>query len=366
MERWRLVDLGKAEPLMAQTFYEAVASEVDRGRSANTILLVQPSKPYVCVGFHQELEREVDVDYCRREDLAVIRRSQGGGATYLNGDQVFYQVVARRGSGVIPASVEDVFKRLLAVTVYVYRSLGLPAEYKALNDVVVCGRKISGNGAGSFGDHTIILVGNIILDLEYASMARVLKVPSEKFRDKLAKSMEEWVTSLRKELGQAPPVDEVKRLLAEGYEQVLGVKLEASRPTEAERALWKSEVKPRHLSREWLHMSELGHEALLAGRAVKVTGNVRLVEAEHKARKLIRVRVELIGRKINDVILSGDFFALPETAVEELESRLKGMTLDREEVLAAIWKFYRDSGVETPGILPEDFADAVMKLKELT
>ena len=149
METWRLIDLKKAEPLMAQTFYEAVAHSVDSGLAANTIILVQPSSPYVCIGYHQELEKEVDLDYCRKNNLMVIRRSQGGGATYLNGDQIFYQVVASKGSEVMPIDVEGLFEKFLAVTVYVYRRLGLPAEYKAINDVVVRGRKISGNGAGS-------------------------------------------------------------------------------------------------------------------------------------------------------------------------------------------------------------------------
>jgi len=113
-------DLGKADSPIAQTFYEAVASEVDEGLSPNTVLLVQPSKPYACIGFHQEFETEIDVDYCRKKGLPVIRRSQGGGATYLNSDQVFYQVVAQRANDVIPENVEELFKALLAVTVCVF------------------------------------------------------------------------------------------------------------------------------------------------------------------------------------------------------------------------------------------------------
>lgn len=366
MEKWRLVDLGEAEPLVAQTFYEAVASEVDRKTSPNTVLFVQPSKPYVCLGFHQELEREIDLDYCSKEGLQVIRRSQGGGATYLDSGQVFYQVVARRESRVVPASVEETFEKLLAVTVDVYRSLGLAAEYRPLNDVVVHGRKISGNGAGLFGEQTIILVGNIILDLDYESMARVLKVPSVKFRDKIAKSMEEWVTSLRRELGEAPSAEKVKRMLAEGYRQVLGLELVASQPTETEKALWESEVKPRHLSHEWLNLPEYGHGPRLAGRSIKVAGDVKVVEVEHRARKLIRVRGELVGEKIKDIILSGDFFMLPETALGELESRLKDVTLEPSQVLTAIQEFYETGGVETPGIQPEDFAQAVMRLREVS
>lgn len=85
MEVWRLVDPGLAEPYMAQTFYEAVAQAVDGGEPPpNTVLLVQPSAPYVCLGFHQELEKEIDVECCREKGLPIIRRSQGGGATHLD------------------------------------------------------------------------------------------------------------------------------------------------------------------------------------------------------------------------------------------------------------------------------------------
>jgi lipoate-protein ligase A len=205
--------LGFAEPYTAQAFYEAVAKTVAYKDSPNTIILLNPSAPYVCIGFHQELEREIDVEFCRKAGLPIIRRGQGGGATYLDSSQVFYQVVASEGSETIPAGVEAIFKKILQVPVNVYRTLGLPAGYKSLNDVVVEGnRKISGDGAGRL-DGAIVLVGNIILDLDYDMMGNVLKVPSEKFRDKLAKSMREWVTSLNLELGRAPTPDEAKSLL---------------------------------------------------------------------------------------------------------------------------------------------------------
>ncbi|MBO3803101.1 MAG: lipoate--protein ligase family protein [Candidatus Brockarchaeota archaeon] len=267
LEAWRLIDLGMAEPLLAQTFYEAVASEVDGGRSPNSIILAQPSAPYVCIGFHQELEEEVDLDYCEKNKLAVIRRSQGGGATYLDGNQVFYQVVARRDGEVVPVGIPELFEKFLSVTVFVYRKLGLPAEYKAVNDVVVNGKKISGNGAGSFGKDVAILVGNVILDLDYDSMSRVLKVPGEKFRDKMAKSMKEWVTSINRELGRVPSPEFVKALLAEGYEKILGIELVRSGPSSREVETWVSQVKPRHLSSEWLRMPELRHGNLSEKRA---------------------------------------------------------------------------------------------------
>lgn len=366
IESWRLIDLSMVEPYRAQAFYEAVALAVDRNVSPNTILICQPASPYVCLGFHQEFEKEIDVEHCRNEGLPIIRRSQGGGATYLDSNQIFYQIVARRDSKVIPSKVENLFEKLLNVTVHVYRSLGLPAtEFKALNDVITNGKKISGNGAGQFGDNTVILVGNIILDLNYDAMGRVLKVPSEKFRDKMVQSMRGWLTSLKSELGYVPPVEHVKRLLAEGYEKLLGIKLSRSEPSEEEEKIWEEEVWSKHLSPDWVRMGDRAATVPADWRAVKIADGVKVVEVDHKAKKLIRVRAELIGERILDLMFSGDFFMIPEGALHELESNLKGVNLKREEIMKKILEFYESGKVEVPGIAPGDFADAVMKLKKL-
>ena len=365
MENWRLIDLGKAEPYMAQTFYEAVATAVDKGLSPNTILLVQPASPYVCIGYHQELEKEVDVDYCRERGLPIIRRSQGGGATYLDSNQVFYQVVAQKKSRAIPSQVEELFEKLLGVTVFVYRQLGLPAEFKALNDVIVRGKKISGNGAGQFGKNTTILVGNIILDLDYNLMARVLKVPSEKFRDKMAKSMKEWVTTLKGELGQVPDIQHIKKLLVEGYERILEIKLTPSPPTAEETRIWEQETRPKHLSEDWLSLQKRRHAELMEGKAVRIADGVKVVEVDHKAKKLIRVRAVLIGEKILDIMFSGDFFMIPEEKLRDLESSVKGASLNSDQIAERVSLFYSKSKAQTPGISPDDLVEAVMKLRTL-
>src|SRR3972149_10328844 len=100
MERWRLLDLGKPEPYLAQTFYESVAEAVHEGSSRNPLILLQPGRPYACLGYHQDLLKEIDVEFCEKAGLPIIRRGQGGGATYLDGNQVFYQIIARNSEAV--------------------------------------------------------------------------------------------------------------------------------------------------------------------------------------------------------------------------------------------------------------------------
>jgi lipoate-protein ligase A len=347
-----------AAPYTAQAFYEAVAEAVHRGTSPNTLLLVQPAAPYACIGYHQNLEKEIDLGYVENESLPVIRRSQGGGATYLDSNQIFYQVVFR-DSHTLPRKVDALFERLLAVTVAGYRRLGVPAEFKPLNDVVVGGRKISGNGAGLHETATI-LVGNFIMDLNYAQMARVLRVPDEKFRDKMAKSMEQWVSSLRRELGESPPPNRIKEVYTEEFRRLLGVTLAPGEPTDEERRIFLEEMRPRHTSREWLHMEAPRGKP---GRAVKIAHDIKVMEADHKAGKLIRLRAEVKGTEILDLRITGDLFVVPKEAVARLEAALVGAEIEEEELMEIITRFYEEERPESPGVTPRDYVDAFMKLR---
>ena len=104
----RLLDMGLVPPVRSQTIYHAVGYALDAD-APDTIILVAPTAPYVCIGFHQELEKEVDGEYCRAHGLPIYRREVGGGAVYLDQDQVFAQWVFHRNA--LPADIRAIITR---------------------------------------------------------------------------------------------------------------------------------------------------------------------------------------------------------------------------------------------------------------
>ena len=171
MRTIRLLDLGAVSPLRSQTVYHAVASALN-DESPSTIILVTSDRPYVCIGYHQELDKEVDVDYCREAGLPVYRREVGGGAVYLDSNQLFAQWVFRPDA--LPQSLEDRYALYVRPLVETYQSLGVPAYYRPVNDIHVAGKKIGGTGAARIGPAEV-LVGSIMFDFDKAAMARVLE-----------------------------------------------------------------------------------------------------------------------------------------------------------------------------------------------
>jgi lipoate-protein ligase A len=277
----RLVDLGLVSPVRSQAIYHGLA-HARTAQTPDTIVLATPAEPYVCIGFHQDLEAEIDLAYCRERSLPVLRRETGGGAVYLDHDQLFVQWVMAPES--LPLRIEERFRLFARPLADTYRELGLDAYFRPTNDVHVGGRKIVGTGAGHIGNAEV-LVGNLIFDFDTDVMARVLKAPFAAFRHQIHKSLGEYMTSMKRELGHAPDPREVAEIYLRKCEQVLGKGLVPGELTDAEqRAVGSAEER---LQSESFRCRPGG----LRRDGIKIHEDVQVVERRHgKVRVAARVR----------------------------------------------------------------------------
>ena len=62
------------------------------------LVLVSPRTPLVSIGYFQDAEKEIDIDYCKKAGIPITRREVGGGATFLDKNQIFYQLIWRKGN----------------------------------------------------------------------------------------------------------------------------------------------------------------------------------------------------------------------------------------------------------------------------
>jgi lipoate-protein ligase A len=338
----KLYNLGKVPWEVSQLIYHALA---ELGREA--LSLVSPATPYVCVGFHQDAAQEVDLDYCKANGIPVFKRDLGGGAVYLDGGQLFFHLILHRDNPVAPKRREAFYQKFLQPVVNVYRQIGIPAEYKPVNDVITGTRKISGTGVGEIGD-CVVFVGNLILDFDYQMMSRVLNVPDEKFRDKVHKTLRDNLSTIRRELGEkeAESLDEgyLNGLMAEEFQHLLGP-METS-TIDRSLELKMDELRARMLTDEWLFQRG---KRQASGRDVKIRAGIKMIHRVHKAPGgLIRADFEMNEGRYGNVSLSGDFFCYPASAIGRLEARLEGRPVG--EIEPVLESFYREEGVETPGI----------------
>jgi lipoate-protein ligase A len=362
---WRLLDLGEVDGYVMTNLYEAVGMAVSRGESPNTLILNHPREPFVNIGYHQVMEKEIDTRYAKAQGFPLVRRSIGGGAILDGPWEQDYFVIVHRKSPECLASIPAFYEKYLRPIVYTLKNLGLSPQFRPPNDILVDGKKISANGAVSIEDANV-LAGDILLDLPVDLMSKVIKVPSEKFKDKLAKSMREWLTSLASQ-NLSPTRDQVKELVVEGFQEELGVQFTESKPTPNEEQ-YVNQLLEERKSPEWVFLKDWSHKQLhskVKTRSVKVRGGVTLCQADYKADKLIRIVLELAEDKIREVSISGDFFTQPyRAALGEVEKRLTGLKATKPELEDALTDAFKELGIQIYGAKPNDFAQAILKAKE--
>ena len=344
-----LFNLGKVPWEESQLMYHALAK---LGRES--LCLVSPASPYVCIGFHQDVEQEVDLEFCKNNNIPVFRREVGGGAVFLDGNQHFFQLIIQRDNPIAPRRIDAFYKKFLQPVIEVHRRIGLDVKYKPVNDLVIETRKISGTGAAEIGD-SIAFVGNLILDFDYDAMSRVLKIPDEKFRGKVRKTIEENLSTIRRELGEHKykQWDEqtLNHMMVEEFARLLGP-LTPSNKNDALIAEMQA-LETAMINDAWLFQKGKRVE----GRVVKVRSGLNVVQRMHKAAGgLIRTEFTVEDGKYKDVAISGDFFCFPRDSVDRLAVMLEDCATDN--VADVVSDLYQTEEFEIPGVTVDDWSQA--------
>ncbi len=314
----RLLALGTVPWIRTQALYHALA-ELMTEDAPDTIILARTEEPYVCVGYHQPLSAVLDRAACDVAGLPIVRRRVGGGTTYLDKNQQFYQCIFHHKR--LPFRVDAVYARLLGAPVAVLRKLGLHADVRDGNEIEVDGRRIAGVGGGRIGE-AVVVVGNILLDFDYDLMARVWHVPSEDFRRCAYEAMQRRITTVWSVLPQPVSADEVQARLAEAYPFALNRPVVPGSLTDAEEAK-AAAMEEQLLSEEWLHLHAQDTDEPMRTLKISLDAFVHAEEA-----------------RMNGTVIGGTFFAcndvierailtsdLPEGKRHLVENRLIGVPL---------------------------------------
>lgn len=193
-------------------------------------------RPFVVIGYGQQVDREVDLEACRRLGIPVLRRCSGGGTVLQGPGCLNYTLVLRVDpcgpTRSIPTTNRFVLEQhRLALT----QALACPPDVITLEgetDLALDNRKFSGN-AQRRRRHCLLFHGTFLLEPDLELMSRVLKMPSRQPLYRQGRSHAQFLTRLplkpdevqralirvwkAEEPGQLPPEAIVSKLIRQRY-----------------------------------------------------------------------------------------------------------------------------------------------------
>ncbi len=276
------------------------------------ILLFYINEPSIIIGRNQNTIEEINVDYVEANDIHVVRRLSGGGAVYHDLGNLNFSFIAPNA----PGNFHN-FVKFTQPVIDVLRTMGVPAELSGRNDILVDGKKISGNAQYVSGQR-MVSHGTLLWHTDLSKVGEALRPKQSKIESKGIKSVRSRVANITEFMPEAhPDIMAFRQAIIDGVFR--GGKVNEYKLKAGDWDAIGTLAQERYASWDWNYgrspAFDIHRETRSAGGTIEALLNVRK------------------GR-IQDIKFYGDFFG--QRDISELVEGLKGLNYQRDALLAAL------------------------------
>ncbi|TQS76639.1 lipoate--protein ligase [Ornithinibacillus gellani] len=280
----------------------------------DTYLLFYINSPSIIIGRNQNTIEEINTEYVDSNGIKVVRRLSGGGAVYHDEGNLNFSFITKDDGD----SFHN-FAKFTQPVVEALNKLGVPAELVGRNDLLVEGRKISGNAQFSTKGR-MFSHGTLMYDSEIEHVVSALNVSKEKIESKGIKSIRSRVANISEFMNEKLPMAEFKDMILRYIFNVEDV----------------NDVPRYELTEEdWKNVHEISQKRYQNwdwnyGKSPKFN-----MKQSHKFPSgLVDVRLDVNRGMIESCKIFGDFFGLG--SIDVLEDKLTGVQYNRQAIEQAL------------------------------
>ncbi|MBQ4628419.1 MAG: lipoate--protein ligase [Clostridia bacterium] len=306
----RLIILKTTEPQ-----FNLAAEEYIFSQTADSAVILWQNKNAVIIGRNQNTLSEINQEVIEKHGISVVRRITGGGAVFHDLGNINYSIIAPQGEdGALN------FKKFAAPIVEILSELGVKAEFSGRNDLLIDGRKISGN-AQHIADGRVLHHGTLLFSSDLDRVSEVLTVDPEKIRSKAIQSVRSRVTNIKDHLPNGADLD------ADGFIRLMekyfieNTDCEISELSENELRNIEALAESKYRTWQWNY-----------GNSPKYS----LCRKEYLPCGTVEVSLGVVNGKINEAAIYGDFFSVRPK--EEFVSLLIGTEHSKQAIFALLEK----------------------------
>lgn len=167
-------------------------------------LLFYINEPSIIIGKHQNTIEEINKQYVDENSIKVVRRISGGGAVYHDFGNLNFSFITKYS----PEFFHN-FEKFTKPVVETLREMGVNAELGGRNDIVVSGRKISGN-AQFTNLKSMFSHGTLLFNSNLEDVVKALNVKIDKIESKGIKSVRSRVANISEFLNESMTIHDFK------------------------------------------------------------------------------------------------------------------------------------------------------------
>lgn len=269
----------------------------------------------IIIGQYQNTLAEINYDYVKANNIAIVRRLSGGGAVYHDLGNLNF-TFTQQGKD---SNLAD-FEKYTRPIVEVLQRLGANAKFEGKNDLMIDGLKISGNAEHIF-KNKILHHGCLLFSSEMKNVSEALKINPVKYIDKAIKSIPKRVTNIAEHLKTPLTIDEFTKIV---MEHVMATNADAKlyKFTEEDKIKIQQLRDEKYATAEWNFGKSPDYNFK---KAIRTAGGV------------LEMNLEVKHGIIEKAKIFGDFFS--EKGIVLIEEALAGVHHEEEALRAILSKF---------------------------
>ena len=171
-------------------FYLAAEEYIARNMEGDDYFFMWQVEPTVIFGRNQLIANEVNMDYCLEHGIKTFRRKSGGGCVYADMNNIMMSYITKE------ENVNFTFNRYINMIVLMLHKLGVEARPTGRNDIMIDGRKVSGNAFYHIPGRSIVH-GTMLYDTDMRNMVAAITPSEEKLISKGIQSVRQHITLLK-------------------------------------------------------------------------------------------------------------------------------------------------------------------------
>ncbi|MHA1929894.1 MAG: lipoate--protein ligase family protein [Candidatus Thorarchaeota archaeon] len=256
---WRLLEEQRTNVQRNLAIEEAIArsSGAKTNGKINTLRFWRSSSAVV-LGRFQCVHKEVNLAFCEERDITIARRFTGGGTVYHDEGNLNFSICLDQSEPYVCKTLNELYWNFIGAMVYDLQQIGIPANFDSYRSCVrINSKKITGT-AGWIKQGVSFIHGTLLIDSDLDTLRKCLDVPPnqpEYLRDnrrlRCLESKRDNVTTIRREIENAPSDGEIKTAIMKTMEKISGTRLKRGNLEKDEIELAESLYQSRYSQPEW-------------------------------------------------------------------------------------------------------------------